>query len=135
MNKVVLEHVMSSIVEFNMNLPLQITKMCKSGKLFRIAFSGDEIWNIYLNSFTKEENPIFRDPNSTSKSCNLCKNFIRRYGNIVSIDEEYKITSIFDFISNNEYSTALTNIMKVIKKSKISEVFFETFTDLNELPY
>src|ERR1019366_1992581 len=103
MNKVVLEPRLSSIVDFNGSLHKQLIEMCKTGKLFRVNLTGDEIWHLYIDSFSKEENPIFRDPNSTSKTCNLCKNFVRRYGNIVSIDKNYKITSIFDFACDEEY--------------------------------
>lgn len=135
MKEVVLEPRLSGIVNFNKLLQANFNELCKSGKLFRVNLSGDEIWNIYINSFTKEENPIFRDPNSTSKTCNLCKNFIRRYGNVVSIDKDYNIKSIFDFECSDEYSKATTNLTKAVKKAKISEVFFETFNELNSLPY
>ena len=61
--------------------------MQNSGKLFRVELSGQQVWELYLNSFPPEANPIFRDPSSSSHNCNHCKNFIRRYGNIVSVDE------------------------------------------------
>lgn len=136
MKTVVLENaVMDSITDFNKSLQNKLNEMCKSGKLFRVNLSGDKIWEIYISSFSKEEDPIFRDPNSTSKTCNICKNFIRRYGNIVSVDKEYNITSIFDVECNNEYASAVANIVKAIKSAKIQDVFFETFTELNSLPY
>lgn len=135
MKTIVLEPKVSGIVEFNKGLQIQLNKMCKSGKLFRVNLTGDEIWNIYINSFSKEDNPIFRDPNSISKTCNLCKNFIRRYGNIVAIDENNTIVSIFDIESDDEYKNACKNISNAVKKVKISEVFFETFNELNSLPY
>ena len=50
--------------------------MCQTGKLFRSTMTGREVWDLYLDSF--EEDPIFRDPQSSEHNCNLCNNFIRR---------------------------------------------------------
>ena len=41
----------------------QFDIMCQTGKLFRVEISGQEIWELYLKSFEKENDPIFRDPN------------------------------------------------------------------------
>lgn len=135
MKSVVLEEPKVGIVAFNKLLQQQFNEMCKSGKLFRSSLFGQEVWDLYLKSFTKENDPIFRDPNSTSHNCNNCKNFIRRYGNIVSIDENYNIVTIFDVECGEEYINSAIELTKAIKNAKISEVFFETFNELNSLPY
>lgn len=75
-------------------LQAQLDCMVKTGKLFRSTLTGDQIWDLYLTSFNKKDDPIFRDPNSTYHTCNNCKNFIRRYGNIVTV-EDNKIVSIW----------------------------------------
>ena len=95
----------------------QFDKMCATGKLFRSKVSGQELWDIYISSFKKEDNPVFRDPNSTLHNCNLCKNFIRRYGNIVAVDENYELMSIFDISSPGEYQNSMENISKKLKSS------------------
>lgn len=56
--------------EFNKKIQEQFALMQKTGKLFRVALTGDQIWELYINSFPPEQNPIFRDPNSTTKNCN-----------------------------------------------------------------
>lgn len=119
--------------EFNSKIQTRFTEMCKSGKLFRVALTGQEIWDLYLKAF--DSDPIFRDPNSTEHNCNLCNNFIRRYGNIVSVSEDFKIVSIFDFEIEGEFNSVSKELSKQIKSSKIGEVFFETFEELNKLPY
>jgi hypothetical protein len=121
--------------EFNKKVQQQFSEMTKSGKLFRVELSGQEIWDLYLNSFSKEDNPIFRDPNSTSHNCNHCNNFIRRYGNIVSVDENYNVITMFDFETDDEFKNTAKVLSKSIKNSKITEVFFETFNELKSLPY
>jgi hypothetical protein len=121
--------------EFNKKIQAKFALMQKTGKLFRVALTGDQIWELYLNSFPAEQNPIFRDPNSTTKNCNHCKNFIRRYGNIVAVDENYAITTMFDVDGGAEYQNTVEALTAALKGAKIGEVFFETFNELNSLPY
>lgn len=119
--------------KLNSKLAEQFATMCNTGRLFRVALTGQEIWNLYLKSF--EEDPIFRDPASTTHNCNLCNNFIRRYGNIVAIDKDFKIITMFDVEIEGEYSSVTKALSKAIKDSAIGEVFFETLNELKILPY
>ena len=107
--------------------------MCKRGKLFRVELTGREVWDLYINSFTNKTK--FRDPESSEHNCNHCKNFIRRYGNIVAIDDEYNIMTIFDVDTNEEFTPVVDALSKALKNSKVSEVFFETYSELNSLNY
>ena len=72
--------------KLNKQIQAQLNVMAETGKLFRSSVTGQEVWETYIKSFEAKHNPIFRDPNSTLHNCNLCKNFIRRYGNIVAVD-------------------------------------------------
>lgn len=120
--------------EFNQILKAHFEQMCKSGKLFRSEISGQQVWDAYLASFVND--PIFRDPASSEHNCNLCNNFIRRYGNIVSVDENYKLVSIFDVEGvDEEYKETAKKLSKLIKSAKIRDVFFETFDSLHSLNY
>lgn len=123
------------ITTFNKAIQFQLDAMQKTGKLFRVELTGQQIWDLYIGSFSPENNPKFRDPASTSKNCNHCKNFIRRYGNIVAVNENFEIISIFDVEADEEYRNTAEVLSKAIKSSKITEVFFETFAELNKLPY
>ena len=114
----------------------QLEKMCATGKLFRSSISGSEVWNLYLKSFKSEDNPVFRDPESSTHNCNLCHNFVRRYGNIVAIDESNNIMTLWDLEKvPAEYLQSVTTVMAHLKSSIIKDVFFETFNELNYLPY
>lgn len=123
------------MINFNKKVQEQFVKMSQTGKLFRVDLTGQQIWDLYISSFSKEDNPIFRDPNSTSKNCNHCNNFIRRYGNIVSLDENYNVSTMFDVDAEDEFKNTVVVLSGAIKSSKITEVFFETFNELNKLPY
>jgi len=117
---------------FQKELQERLDFLVKTGKLFRSSVTGNEVWDLYLTGF--ENDPIFRDPNSSEHNCNLCKNFLRRYGNIVCIDNN-EILTIWDNVSESEYSNSAKLISKQLKKSKVQEVFFETFNELNSLNY
>jgi hypothetical protein len=113
-------------------------KMCATGKLFRSNVSGQQVWDTYLKSFSKENDPVFRDTESSSHNCNNCKNFIRRYGNIVSINENGELESIFTIAGLNtpeEYQNSIFMCNDLLINSKVENVFFETYDELNSLPY
>jgi len=107
-------------------------KMCATGKLFRSSLTGAKVWDLYLESF--DSDPVFRDPQSSEHNCNNCNNFIRRYGNIVTIIDN-KIVTIFDVNAEGEYESVVKALSKALKKAPIQEVFYETFNELNSLPY
>jgi hypothetical protein len=121
--------------EFNQRIQQQFSAMQKF-KLFRLNISGQQIWEAYLSGFLPENNPIFRDPESSTHNCNNDKNFIRRYGNIVAIDNNFNIVSMFDIdVEGSPYHEPVNAIKQLISTGEVSDVFFETFMDLNVLPY
>ena len=123
------------MLELNKRLQAQFDKMCATGRLFRSEITGLQVWNAYISSFEPENNPIFRDPNSTVHNCNLCNNFIRRYGNIVALDEQYNLMTIWDIDAPEKYQSVAIQLSNILGNALIGEVFFETFAELNSLPY
>lgn len=119
--------------QLNNKIQQQLKVLENTGRLFKSSFTGQQVWNLYLASF--KEDPIFRDPESTEHNCNLCNNFLRRYGNIVSIDENYNIITLFDFDIEDEYKPVVKALSEALRKAPIQDVFFETFDELNSLPY
>lgn len=121
--------------QFNNKIKEQFEEMQKH-KLFRLKITGHEIWENYLSGFKPEQNPVFRDPNSSEANCNNDKNFIRRYGNVVAVTNDLEIISLFDIdVAGSKYEDTVKNLKTLISKSKIDSVFFETFNDLHSLPY
>ena len=105
-------------------------------KLFRVKMSGDSVQETYINGFKEGQNPIFRDPNSSEHNCNNDKNFIRRYGNVVAIDDNNEIITMFDIdVEGTIYFDTIENLKNVLKSKEIENVFFETFNELHNLPY
>jgi len=122
--------------QFNLLIQQQFTAM-QEFKLFRLNITGGLIWETYLTGFKPENDPVFRDPASSTHTCNNDNNFIRRYGNVVAIDDNFNIISMFDIdVTGTIYEDSVKAIQKLIStKGKVTEVFFETFDELNTLPY
>ena len=121
--------------QLNKKLQAQFDKMQATGKLFRANITGTKLWDIYVASFEDGDDPVFRDPESTTHQCNLCNNFIRRYGNIVAIDADMNIISLFDFDIEGEFNSVVKALDKEIKQSTISDIFVESYNELVSLPY
>lgn len=120
--------------EINSKMQVQLAKMSATKKLFRSSMTGREVWQVYLSAFA--DDPKFRDPESSEHNCNMCNNFIRRYGNIVAIDENFKIMSLFDFgMENTEYEPVVIALSEALRFYAVQDVFFETYKELNDLPY
>lgn len=120
---------------FNKLIQAKFADMCKTGKLYRVNLTGQQIWDLYMANFKPANDLVFRSPDSTEHNCNFCKNFVRRYGNIVSINDKFELETIWDVACEEEYLDSVSVMSAAIKGSKISEVFFETFNELNSLPY
>lgn len=103
----------------------------KSVALYRVGISGDDLYESYLNSY--EVDPVFRDPESSVHNCNHCRNFIRRYGNIVGIDAEGELITLFHFTSevSEEYEDTFILMNLLIKKATIQDAFVETYEFLH----
>lgn len=121
--------------EFTKELQNNLLNMEQTGKLFVSSITGSQVWDLYIKNFTPELDPVFRDPNSTTHNCNTCNNFVRRYGNIVAVTPDNKIITLWDNITDDEFKHVANVISKQLKSATISNVFFETFAELNSLPY
>lgn len=119
--------------EFAKLLQAQFEIMCASGKLFRSSLTGEQVKDLYINGFVND--PVFRDPESSMHNCNLCKNFLRRYGNVVAIDENYNTITLFDFDAPDEFKNTAKGLSEALKAAPVGEVFYETYDELNSLPY
>ena len=111
----------------------QFDKMCKTGRLFRCNVEGELLWLAYMEGFGPND-PVWRSTESSVHNCNYCHGFIKRYGNVVSINPKtLEIMSLFDLDDNEvpeEYKNSLKEMTSLIHKSTVSEIFVETYTFL-----
>lgn len=123
---------MTTEVEYE--LQQQFNKLQNTGKLYRSSFRGSDLVNLYLSSF--EDDPVFRDPDSSTHNCNNCKNFLKRYANIVAIDDDNTIISMFDFEpTEKEFIPVFKALSSKLRTSPVECVFIETYKALSSLPY
>lgn len=102
-------------------------------KLFKTNIDKDVLFEKYLGGF--ESNPVFRDPESSVYNCNNCRNFLNRYGNIVAVDKDMKMISIFDIEPSNEYKKSFKEMAKYVKSKEITNIFLESESFLSKAPY
>jgi len=118
----------------NKVLQENLERMIKTGALFISSVPGIEIWKAYMDGFG--EDPKFRDPNSSVHNCNCCQSFFRHYGNIVAVNKNLEIITLFDGDNfPDEYKNSFENCSKLLRNSAIENVFIETFNNLNKLPF
>lgn len=43
---------------FSSKIQSQFHEMCKTGKLFRVELSGQEVWDLYISSFEEGDDPV-----------------------------------------------------------------------------
>lgn len=121
--------------QFNAKIKDRFQEM-QQYKLFRLNVTGQQVWDTYLKGFNKGDDPVFRDPNSTTHTCNNDQNFVRRYGNVVAITDKFEIMSLWDIDAKNTiYEEPLKAIWELLDSSKVENIFFETWEELNSLPY
>lgn len=112
----------------------RFNEMCATGMLFRSSATGDELWEQYISGF--ENDPVFRDPSSSTHNCNLCKHFIRRYGNIIAFDKDYNLMTMWDIdCPDDEYKNSLKQMSAWIKLGFTRDIFIETLDSLKKTNY
>ena len=84
--------------------------------LYTTDTDRDELWNIYIDSFTPADNPIYRV--RSTHDCSACRQFIKAIGNVVTI-KDGKVISIWDFESPEPEYIAPIAAMSAYVKSKV----------------
>lgn len=108
----------SLIAHFN-----QITK--DANNVFVVNVDKDEMWNLYLDSFPKGTNEVYRK--RREHDCSCCRSFIKAIGNVVVIKNS-KITTIWDFNAEDPvYQPSIDALNAFIKSKTVTDVFLSKF--------
>ncbi len=91
--------------------------------LLEVAVDKDEIWNLYLDSFDKKYNKVFRE--RPEKECNCCRQFIRAIANVVVIKDN-QVHTIWDFQTDSEEYQPSVDALAVYVRSKAIEGYYVT---------
>lgn len=93
----------------------------RSDHLFVVDVDVDKLWETYQNSFPPGTNEVFRE--RRAHDCSCCRHFVKRFGAVVAIDHESKI-SIWDFETDSPtYGPVREAMSATVHAAKIVEPF------------
>lgn len=107
---------MNNFLDLKNAVKKQFEEMIKDvDVLFETDTDKDELWNLYLNSFPAEYNPVYRQ--RRDYDCSACRQFIKNIGNMVTL-KDGKITSIWDFQIEDRGFQLVADALSAYVKSK-----------------
>lgn len=111
---------------FKMLLQENFKQMTKdTTHLFEVDLDKDELWNLYLDSFPKGTNEIYRE--RREHDCSCCRQFIKNIGNAVIIKDN-KIKTIWDFETNDTiFQLVINALSKYIKSKIVTDIYVSKF--------
>lgn len=90
-------------------------------RLFVVDVDKDEMWNLYLDSFPKGTNEIYRE--RREHDCSCCRHFIKTIGNVVTIKNN-EVHTIWDLdLGDTTYQPVADALSQYIKAHAVSDVF------------
>lgn len=96
----------------------------KAQHVFVTGVDGDALYHRYLAAFPAGTNPVFKK--QTEHECSVCRHFIRRAGNVVSVSDQGDIRTIWDEASEkapHPYSAVATALREAVLAADISDLY------------
>jgi hypothetical protein len=96
----------------------------KSPQVFVTDVEGDALWERYLAAFPEGTNPIFKK--KTEHDCSTCRQFIRRAGNIVAVDENGIVRTVWDEAfqkAPHPYNIVSAALRDIVARANIADLF------------
>lgn len=115
--------------KFKIQLQEHFAKMTENAThLFQVNLDKDALWNLYLDSFPKGSNEIYRKRKEYDCSC--CRHFIKSIGNVVVIKDN-KMHTIWEFETGSDVFQPVVNALDSYVKSHIvTDVFVSRFKNI-----
>lgn len=95
----------------------------RAPSVFVSAVTGDALYAAYLAAFPEGTDPIFKT--RTEHDCSCCKGFIRRVGNIVTVDDGH-IRTVWDEAAKSApapYNAAAKVLRDLLRSSPVDDLF------------
>ena len=93
----------------------------KEDFLFTLDCDIEEVWNLYLDSFPDEIRGIYYK--KPWHDCQRCHLWFRTMANVVMIDDDYKIRTLFDFKTIPEYQDVFRTLDEFLKTKRVKNLF------------
>ena len=100
-------------------------EIMKTMDLFETDVTKEELWKVYLNSFPEGTNPTFRE--RSEHDCNTCRQFVTNFGNVVAIDADGKLISVWDIVIPGPAYQEVADALSALVKSRIIDNVFLHF--------
>jgi len=109
--------------EFNNRLNTHFETMTTGHThLFTTAIAPNVVWETYMNSFPNGTNEIYRVRREFD--CTCCRHFMREFANVVAINSDNTITTIWDFaVDDATYAPVLSALATLVKSQPVNGVF------------
>nr|WP_295001546.1 hypothetical protein [uncultured Methanobrevibacter sp.] len=89
--------------------------------LFRLDCDINEAWNLYLDSFPPEISGTYHE--KPWHDCQRCRSWFKTMANVVMIDDDYKIRTLFDFETIPEYRDVFRVLDEFLKTKRVENIF------------
>jgi len=100
----------------------RFNQITKSGEVFHINASRDDIWSYYLGSFPEGTNPIFRE--RTEHDCATCRQLVKNLGGIVVLDKDGNFQTIWDVVeAEGFYGIVAERMAEFVRCGSIDRVY------------
>ena len=98
-------------------------------RLYVIDLDKDIFWNLYLDSFPEGTNQIYKE--RREYDCQHCKQFIRQFGNVIAINDDNSVRTIWDIDGLDDTFTAVfTALSSHLKEKVVSDIFSTTLREI-----
>ena len=102
----------------------------KQPEVFVTSVEGDALYAAYLAAFPEGTNPIYKT--NTEHDCSCCKQFIRRVGNVVTI-ENGKLVTIWDEAAESApvlyYRVVAAALRDLVASASVADIFRVAFNE------
>ena len=98
-----------------------------SVRLFNTLIDKDKIYQLYLDSFSPEANPVFKT--RREYDCNICRHFIQKFGGMVSI-KNGKLDTLWNVTTGDkEFDNVFKELDKYVRGCKVHDVLLISKND------
>ena len=101
----------------------QFQKMAKASAVFVVGIEPDELYRQYLAAFPEGTNPVLKE--RTEHDCSCCKQFVRRAGNMVTV-ENGKMCTVWDTAAEKApepYNIVATAMRNAVLAAEITDLY------------
>jgi hypothetical protein len=113
---------MSDFIAFKKAVADKVANLSANSILYRVDVDKDVLWNLYLDSFPKGTNEIYKERREFD--CNCCKSFIRNIGDMVEITADNTLVSIWDVDVPYPFNIVAESLTNYVLSCKVKDAYF-----------